>query len=261
MNEIINYKLHNLKRIRSVKKWNNFNYLKKLSAERLYERLFEVKRNFDLGLEIGCHSGEFGTLIKNKKKIKKLIQVDTVFEFCKNSKKTNIPSININNNELPFREYQFDIVISNFYFHWIRDVPKILTQIRNLLKPNGLLLINFLGGKTLRELQINLIDIEMQLLGGSSPRVIPFIDIRSAGALAQNTGFKLPVVDSEIINITHTNITSLFHDLRGMGETNCMTSIYKPLKRVVTKELENRLINDKIINTVFELITITAWKE
>ena len=105
------------------------------------------------------------------------------------------------------------------------------------------------------------IDIEMKLLGGSSPRVIPFIDIRSAGALAQNTGFKLPVVDSEIINITHTNINSLFHDLRGMGETNCMTSIYKPLKRVVTKELENRLINDKIINTVFELITITAWKE
>ena len=69
------------------------------------------------------------------------------------------------------------------------------------------------------------------------------------------------MVDSEIINITHTNINSLFHDLRGMGETNCMTSIYKPLKRVVTKELENRLINDKIINTVFELITITAWKE
>ena len=67
MNEIINYKLHNLKRIRSVKKWNNFNYLKKLSAERLYERLFEVKRNFDLGLEIGCHSGEFGTIIFSKK--------------------------------------------------------------------------------------------------------------------------------------------------------------------------------------------------
>ena len=48
MNEIINYKLHNLKRIRSVKKWNNFNYLKKLSAERLHERLFEIKRNFNL---------------------------------------------------------------------------------------------------------------------------------------------------------------------------------------------------------------------
>ena len=46
-----------------------------------------------------------------------------------------------------------------------------------------------------------------------------------------------------------------------MGETNCMTSIYKPLKRVVTKELENRLISGKIINTVFELITITAWKD
>ena len=71
MNEIINYKLHNLKRIRSVTKWDNFNYLKKLSAERLHERLFEIKRNFNLGLDIGCHSGEFGTLIKNKKKNKK----------------------------------------------------------------------------------------------------------------------------------------------------------------------------------------------
>ena len=71
MSEIINYKLHKLKRTRSVKNWDNFNYLKKLSAERLHERLFEVKRNFDLGLEIGCHAGEFGKLIKNKKKNKK----------------------------------------------------------------------------------------------------------------------------------------------------------------------------------------------
>ena len=112
------------------------------------------------------------------------------------------------------------------------------------MKPNGLLLINFIGGKTLRELQINLIDIEIETLRRVFSKNYSFIDIRSAGALAQNTGFKLPVVDSEIINITHTNINSLFHDLRGMGETNCMTSIYKPLKRVVTKELENRLIND-----------------
>ena len=92
MNEIINYKLHNLKRIRSVTKWDNFNYLKKLSAERLHERLFEIKRNFNLGLDIGCHSGEFGTLINNKKKIKKLIQGDTIFQFCKNSNKTSICS-------------------------------------------------------------------------------------------------------------------------------------------------------------------------
>ena len=152
-------------------------------------------------------------------------------------------------------------MISNFYFHWVRDVTKFLTQIRNLLNPNGLLLINFLGGKTLRELQINLIDVEMKLLGGASPRIIPFIDIKGAGALAQNVGFKLPVVDTEKINITHANINGLLHDLRGMGETNCMPSIYKPLKQVVIKELDKRLINGKYINTVFELITITAWKE
>ena len=261
MNEIINYKLHNLKRIRSVKKWDNFNYLKKLSSERLFERLFEVKRNFELCLEIGCHSGEFGRLIKNKNKIKKLIQTDIIFEFCKRSKNFNFPSLNIDYKKLPFRDYQFDILISNFSFHWIKDVSGILNQIRNLLKPNGFLLINFIGGKTLLELQKNLIDIELEMLGGSSPRIIPFIDIKSAGALTQNTGFKLPVIDKEKINITHSSILELFHDLRGMGETNCMNSIYRPLKREVIQKLEKRLIHQNVINSSFELITITAWKE
>ena len=261
MNEIINYRLHKLKRIRALNNWDHFNYLKKLSSERLFERLFEIKRSFDLGLEIGCHSGEFGRLIKNKNKIKNLIQTDTIFGFCKKSQNSNFPSLNIDNSKLPFKNHQFDILISNFCFHWIKDVSGILNQIKNLLKPNGCLLINFIGGKTLLELQKNLINIELEMLGGSSPRIIPFIDIKSAGVLTQNSGFKLPVIDMENINITHSSILELFHDLRGMGETNCMDSIYKPLKREVIQELEKKLIHQNVIKSQFELITITAWKE
>ena len=46
-----------------------------------------------------------------------------------------------------------------------------------------------------------------------------------------------------------------------MGETNCMDSIYKPLKREVIQELEKKLIHQNVIKSQFELITITAWKE
>ena len=88
---------------------------------------------------------------------------------------------------------------------------------------------------------------------------MPFIDIKSAGALTQNAGFKVPIIDSEKINISHKNLLSLFKDLRGMGQTNCMSSVSRPLRKNTISNLENSMINKNKITTTFELITITAW--
>ena len=70
MNNIFNIKIHKLRRERAFNNWEKFSYLKKISAERVYERLFEVNRCFELGLDLGCHYGELGLLLKNKNKIK-----------------------------------------------------------------------------------------------------------------------------------------------------------------------------------------------
>ncbi len=121
-------------------------------------------------------------------------------------------------------------------------------------------MINFFGDKTLSELQKRLIDIELKYLGGSSPRVIPFIDIKSAGTLIQSAGFKMPVIDSEDITINHSCLYGLLNDLRGMGQTNCMESTYKPLNREVLNILGKGLLKKNKVRSIFELITVTAWK-
>ena len=259
MNTIFNNRIHKLRRQRAFKNWNNFSYLKKISTERIYERLFEVKRDFNLGLELGSHYGELGHLLRKKKKINTLIQTDFIYEYCKQSTANNFNSLLIDFNKLPVKKNKFDIIVSTFFIHWIEDIPNLLKNLKNIMQPDSLIIMNFFGGKTLSELQNQLIDLEIRFYGGASPRIIPFIDIRSAGILIQNAGFRMPVIDSEIINITHSNLSALFQDLRGMGQTNCMSSVKIPLRKKITTLLEKKLINKKKINTTFELITVTAW--
>ena len=52
-----------------------------------------------------------------------------------------------------------------------------------------------LGGETLTELRQSLTIAESEVLGGASPRVAPFVDVRALGSLAQRAGLALPVVD------------------------------------------------------------------
>ena len=261
MNKIFNIKIHKLRRERAFNNWEKFSYLKKISAERVYERLFEVNRCFELGLDLGCHYGELGLLLKKKDKINNLIQTDFLLNYCNKARLNDFNSVVIDVENLPFKENRYNVILSSFFFHWTENVPKLLHSLRKIMKPDSLLLINFFGGRTLADLQKLLIDIEIKLLGGSSPSIIPFLDIRSVGSLIQNSGFKMPVIDTEKINVSHSNLLDLFYDLRGMGQTNCMQSTSKTINRKVLNLLKKKIKNNNKINTNFELLTVTAWTD
>src|SRR5215475_10058274 len=49
---------------------------------------------------------------------------------------------------LPFAPASFDLVTSSLAFHWINDLPGTLLQLRHILKPDGLLLVNLFAGET-----------------------------------------------------------------------------------------------------------------
>jgi len=261
MNKIFNIKIHKLRRERAFNNWEKFSYLKRISAERIYERLFEVNRRFELGLDLGCHYGELGLLLKKKDKINNLIQTDFLLNYCNKARLNSFNSIVIDVENFPFKENRYNVILSSFFFHWIEDIPKLLYNLRKIMKPDSLLLINFFGGGTLADLQKLFIDIEIKLLGGSSPRIIPFLDIRSIGSLIQKSGFKMPVIDTEKINVSHSNLLDLFYDLRGMGQTNCMQSTSNTINRKVLNLLKKKIKNNNKINTSFELLTITAWTD
>jgi SAM-dependent methyltransferase len=129
-----------------------FDFLKTEGALRLADRLELVRRDFPLCLDFGCHDGLLTNHLKQTGKVETVIQADPTFEFAKTAR-VNGPAIVSEAEQLPFAPAMFDAVFSCLSLHWIDDLPGLLTQMRALLKPDGLLLVSFLGGSTLNELR------------------------------------------------------------------------------------------------------------
>ncbi|TMJ30455.1 MAG: methyltransferase domain-containing protein, partial [Alphaproteobacteria bacterium] len=133
---------------------------------------------------------------------------------------------------LPFRDASLDLLVSGLALQFLNDLPGTLVQVRRALKADGLLLAAVVGGDSLIELRQSFAAAEAEIEAGISPRVIPFLDVRTAGTLLQRAGFALPVTDVERIVVRYESPMALMHDLRAMGATNPMIERSRsPLKR------------------------------
>ena len=54
--------------------------------------------------------------------------------------------------------------------------------------------------------------------------MLPFADVRDAGALLQRAGFALPVTDVETVTVRYATMFDLMADLRAMGATNALSA-------------------------------------
>ncbi|MCB1784160.1 MAG: methyltransferase domain-containing protein [Alphaproteobacteria bacterium] len=234
-------------------------FLFKWTTDRLLERLEDVRREFPLALQIGSR----GTIPPGQKpeKIGQMITLDN----------TDTPAtpcqhyIQAEEEFLPFAPQTFDLILSTLNLHSINDLPGTLLQIRKALKPDGLFLAAMFGGETLHELRAAMMQTEMESLGGLSPRIFPFADKPQTGALLQRAGFALPVVDSEIVTVTYSDIFALMHDLRAMGENNTIQARDKtPPGKTFFMDTAVRYHNehqepDQRIPASFEIIFMIGW--
>lgn len=222
------------------------------ASTRVAERLFDIRRRFPMALQIGARADFTSDKIDQK------IIMDV---------STDQPDLKIIADEdfLPFKENSFDLITSALNLHSVNDLPGALLQIRKTLKPDGLLIAALFGGETLMELRESLMQAELELKGGISPRVSPFADKQQIGALLQRAGFALPVIDSEIVTVTYDTIFKLMHDLRFMGEGNIIRDRHKynPGKSFFMKAAEyyqdKYSEKDGRIRASFEIIFLIGW--
>jgi SAM-dependent methyltransferase len=166
---------------------------------------------------------------------------------------------------LPFVAKSFDLIVSNAVLHWVNDLPGTLMQIRHILKQDGLFLAAMLGGRTLQELRHCLMDAELAVTGGISPRLSPTISLQDASGLLQRAGFQLPVADSETITLTYPDAFALMRDLRDLGEGNAhLQRLRHPTRRAVfqkTAQLygERYPTKEGGIFATFEVIFLHGW--
>ena len=159
-----------------------------------------------------------------------------------------------------------DLVVSALALQFVNDLPGVLAQIHNALRPDGLLLAAMTGGDTLTELRQSFAAAESEVEGGMSPHVAPLADLRDIGALLQRARFALPVTDVDRVVVRYNDAFALMHDLRRMGATNVMTQRRRtPLRRATLLRMaefyaQNFSDSDGRIRATFDIIWIAGWK-
>ena len=161
-------------------------------------------------------------------------------------------------------EGPFDVAVSVFSLQAINDLPGAMIQIRRLLKPDGLFLAVLFGGATLIELRQSFTAAESEILGGVSPHIAPFADVRDMGALLQRAGFALPVADIERLTVRYSALGSLIHDLRAHGQSNALSgrrkkSIGKRVLNAVNAHYARHYAQDGKLLATFDLLYATGW--
>ena len=250
-------------RDRAAPRLDCYDFLIREVAERLLERLSDVRRDFPLALDLGCHTGQLARVFAGRARIGQLVQADLSPAMAR---RLRGPRLVLDEEALPLGADRLDLILSCFSLHWVNDLPGALAQIRYALKPDGLFLAAMAGGTTLYELREALMRAELELEGGAGLRVAPFVDVRDAGNLLQRAGLGLPLVDVETITVTYDHPLKLLQELRGMGEANALTERpRRPLGRATllrAAEIYHELFGDARgrIPATFQILMLSAWK-
>lgn len=238
-----------LRRARAAKNFAAHSVLFEETAAHLLDRLDDVKRDFENILSLGRADDPLNAQLAARDRNFTTGDFDEAHEA------------------LPFAANSFDLILSNMHLHWINDLPGALAQIKNALRPGGLFLAALPGGRTLQELRDCLLEAELAVTGGASPRLSPTIELVTASGLLQRAGFDLPVADEEIITLTYPDMFALMRDLRGMGETNAHAGrLRHPTRRAVFDRAADlyhtRHANDEgRIAATFDIIFLHGWKD
>ena len=227
----------------------------------LVERLSAVNRRFTLALDLGTPGGALAAVLRQGGEIDRVIACDPLADLGAG----RLPRVAADEEALPFGNETLDLVVSALSLQWVNDLPGTLAQIRRALKPDGLFLAALIGGETLGELRESLAVAESEMEGGASPRVSPFVDVRTLGSLLQRADFALPVTDVERMTVRYRNVRALLHDLQRMGAANALAErSRKPFRRGVLKRVEEIYAGrftdpDGRLRATFDVLWLSAW--
>ncbi|KAG8218493.1 S-adenosyl-L-methionine-dependent methyltransferase [Butyriboletus roseoflavus] len=158
-----------------------------------------------------------------------------------------------------------EAIVSCLSLHWVNDLPSVLVQIKEVLKPDGLFLGAMFGGETLFELRSALQLAEVDREGGISPHVSPMTDTRDISNLLSRAGFTLLTIDTDEVRVGYPSMWELIEDLKDMGEGNSILGRRHIMHRdtlaaasAIYRELHGN--EDGSIPATFQVIYMIGWK-
>lgn len=236
-------------------------FLMRRVAGDLAERLATIERRFSNAAAIFSLTSDAAKAVMESGKAAMVSRIETAPQLLD----TTFDGLVTEPERLPLEPENIDLAVSLLSMHEINDLPGLLYQIRIALKPDGLFLGAMAGGGTLQELREALLQAEMEVSGGASPRVNPFADVRDTGGLLQRAGFALPVTDVETLTVRYDSMFALMRDLRSMGATN---SLAERSRRPASRQMFMRAAEiyqeqfsdpDGRIRATFNIVWMSGW--
>ncbi len=224
------------------------------------QRLGAVEQQFTKAATLFCVTSAAKTALLASGKAADAVRIEADAAFLGSE-----PGMVATSGHVPLDPESIDLAVSLLSLQDENDIPGMLIQIRRALKPDGLFLGVMAGSGTLAELRESLLAAEAETFGGASPRVIPFADVREAGALLQRAGFALPVADVETITVRYATISGLMADIRAMGAANPLLA---RSRRPATRRFFARAAEiyaerfsdpDGRIRATFSLVWLSGW--
>lgn len=243
-----------------------FDYIKDEVGFRLSDRVFDIKKKFDVAVDLGCGRGYISKHILAET-VENLILCDISPTQLQQAETT--PGVKVTRREMDeevfdFEENSLDMVISNLSLHWVNDLPGCFQRIQRALEPDGVFMASLFGGETLYELRSSLQLAELERKGGISPHISPFAQIRDIGSLLNRAGFTMLTIDTDEIGVGYPTMFELMDDLQGMGESNAAYNRPLHLSRetmlAAASIYQNMYGKPEGVPATFQVIYLVAWK-
>jgi len=237
--------------------YDSYAVVQNTAAQRLID--FLVRQNFSNILELGCGTGNYTSLLRERFAGAKLKALDFSPDMIKIArqklKDKNVELIVADAESFSLRG-PFDCITSNACFQWLEDLGSALTKYKTLLSSGGVLSFSLFGPGTFRELGSSL----KQLLKDASFAASHFISPDDARLLLDK-GFKQVNVQQIWYVEEFRGLTALLEKIKYSGIRG--NGLYK--KRIFTagilKELEAIYLREfKQIKASYEILLCRGIK-
>ncbi|THG97486.1 hypothetical protein EW026_g4531 [Hermanssonia centrifuga] len=273
--QVFDRKAKALQKDRAVSKDNGetsrtVDYVRDEVADRVIERLLDIKRKFNAILDLGSGPGHLSKMIEPEM-TDKVIMLDSSEKLLHRDPnemfEVEVERIHADEENLleTIPRNSQEAIVSCLSLHWVNDLPGVLVQIKEALKPDGVFLGALFGGDTLFELRTSLQLAEVEREGGISPHISPMTDSRDMSNLLGRAGFTLLTVDVDEVKVNYPSMWELMEDLQSMGESNAVLGRRSFIHRdtlaaasAIYKELHAN--EDGSIPATFQVIYVIGWK-
>ena len=205
-----------LKLIRSYQRYDKNNFIYEIISKRIIDSLDLLNIDANQVLEIGINDNLIYDYLNKKFLNSKIDRSDVCpTKFIDDKDDLNFIEINIDN--LNFKNNFYDIIYSNSFLHLTNNFEFTLESILSALKPNGFFVAAIPDKSNMFQLFNCMYETDLKFYDGVFQRVNPTLNVDNILPIFKKLQFDSPSIYADNITIEYKKFNKLINDIKNMN--------------------------------------------